>query len=156
MALRGVRGAVARGQRRATLFGVLLGLFVLRVAAQLWQAIWPNAFLPPFEAWQSGTLPYPALVGSQVVIIVGSLWFLRGMARGSLAPRRALGRVLAWVGGVYLAGSAFRLVAGLTFLREVPFFAVLLPAFFHLMLASMVLVAADFHVRGAAPGYGNP
>lgn len=100
------------GQRRAALFGVLLALFAFRVAAQLGQALWPSVLLPPFEAWQSGALPYPALVASQAVILAGSLWFLRGMARGSLEPRRTLGRILAWVGGVYLAGAAFRLVAG--------------------------------------------
>jgi hypothetical protein len=135
---------------RAVLFALLLGLFVFRVVAQLWQAFSPTALLPPFGAWQSGTLPYAALFASQVAIIAFCLWFLRAMVRGSLEPRKALGRTLAWLGGAYLAGSAFRLVAGLTFLAHLTFFAAILPAIFHLVLASMVLVAADFHLRGQA------
>ena len=47
----------------------LAGLFVLRVLAQLIQAIHPLAFLPPFQAWHGAVLPYPLLVASQIAVI---------------------------------------------------------------------------------------
>ncbi len=49
--------------------GLLTVLFGFRVVAQLVQAWHPLRFLPPFEAWHSGALPYGWLVGTQVVIM---------------------------------------------------------------------------------------
>ena len=53
-------------------FNILLALFLmfaLKVAAQLIQAFDPVPFLPPFAAWNSGALPYPLLVLSQMLIM---------------------------------------------------------------------------------------
>ena len=47
----------------------LLLLFVARVLAQLIQLLWPNDLLPEFAEWQSGTLPYGALLASQIAIV---------------------------------------------------------------------------------------
>ena len=43
----------------------------------------------------------------------------------------------------------FRLIGGLTFLRDVPWFQAILPTIFHLVLAGFLLVLADFHLRFA-------
>ncbi|MDE0207469.1 MAG: hypothetical protein OXP66_15765, partial [Candidatus Tectomicrobia bacterium] len=48
---------------------MLTALFVLRVCAQLVQALYPVGWIPEFEAWQSGVLPYPVLLASQFGII---------------------------------------------------------------------------------------
>ncbi|HNK14812.1 MAG TPA: hypothetical protein PLZ20_09620, partial [Nitrospira sp.] len=53
------------------LLGLLL-LFLFRVLAQMIQLVAPVAVLPPFHAWQSGALPYPVLVGVQVLILAGA------------------------------------------------------------------------------------
>ena len=132
--------------RRAAVFGVLLLAFIGRVVLQLRQRLDPTPALPPFEAFQSGALPYPALLASQAAIIAVGLFILRGLLTQSWRPNPKLGRVLRILGGVYLAAAAFRLVAGLTILRHVAFFALPIPSTFHMVLAGMVLVVADFHL----------
>ena len=126
---------------------VLVGLFAFRVVAQLIQLVAPTSFLPPFDAWHSATLPFPALVAGQVVIIVGCTILIVRMWRRQALPRAALGKVLLWLGAIYFVGALFRFVAGFTFLADKAFFAAHLPAFFHIALASLVLTFADYYRR---------
>ncbi|MEM8926380.1 MAG: hypothetical protein AAGD35_22980 [Actinomycetota bacterium] len=120
----------------------LAALFVARVVAQLVQSVTTVDALPPFDAWQSGALPYPALLASQVAIVGAQALVIRAIAerRFSLAPgRRAL---LAALGAVYLVFMVFRLIAGLTFLDGDGWFDAFLPSVFHIVLAAFVLVTA--------------
>lgn len=124
-----------------------MAAFLFRVGAQAVQAWRPVAWLPPFEAWHSATLPYSLLLASQLVIFAAQLWMLVAMLRGRHRPRRWFGVALLVLGGAYFAFMLFRLVGGLTFLRDVPWFRVILPTIFHLVLAALLLVLADFHLR---------
>ena len=54
---------------RAKLLWVLLALFALRVTGQLLVVAGLAPFLPPMEDWQSGLLPYPLLLASQILIL---------------------------------------------------------------------------------------
>jgi hypothetical protein len=47
----------------------LLALFALRVLGQLLVLLGVAPFLPPMDDWQSGLLPYPLLLASQVLIL---------------------------------------------------------------------------------------
>ena len=130
---------------------VLLFLFILRVAAQLVQAVRPTPRLPPFAAWQSGTLPYPALLAFQAAIIgLAGMLMLRMSARPQTTSVR-LGMVLLAVGGVYMTGAALRLAAGLTILADHSFFGALIPGAFHLVLAAMVLVFGHYQFTSGRP-----
>jgi hypothetical protein len=136
---------------RPILFAILLAAFVFRVGAQLIQALAPTNDLPAFDKWQSGTLPYPMLLASQFIIIAAASWATWAMWNGKPEPQPRLGRVMVWIGWVYLVGAAFRFFAGLTFLSDVAFFDVHLPGFFHIVLASMVLIFAA-HLADEARG----
>ena len=68
-------------QGYAVALWVLLGLFVLRVAGQLLIAMGAGGFLPPWEEWFSGALPYPALLTSQLLIL-----FLYGAIARDVTP----------------------------------------------------------------------
>lgn len=125
---------------------VLLGLFVFRVVAQLVQLFTPTPILPSFEAWHSGTLPYGLLLAFQIAIIVFSAWFIRGLWIGQIKRDRRLGIGLAWIGGLYFAGSVARVVAGLTFARQNPFLSAHLPGVFHIVLAAMIVTAAHYYL----------
>ncbi len=48
---------------------VALGLFCLRVVAQLLVATLPVSFLPQMEEWFSGLVPYPSLLVFQFLIV---------------------------------------------------------------------------------------
>jgi hypothetical protein len=119
---------------------VLLIAFLGRVIAQLIQLVAPTDLLPEFSAWQSGALPYALLLASQVVIIAVSLWLIARLWTGSLRRRPRLGLACLVFGAIYFAFMFFRLIAGLTFLAGAPFFGAILPAIFHLVLATMLLI----------------
>ena len=139
------------------LMAVLAILFALRVLAQLVQAVYEVPLLPPFEAWQGSGLPYPVLLGSQAVILALVVLALRQVKRGTITPSpwQYLGCFA--LGGLYLAVMAFRLVAGLTFLAENEWFASGIPALFHIILASLILIFGHYlltlgHGKGRKSG----
>ena len=122
----------------------LVGLFVARVLAQLIQAVHPVSVLPPFEAWHGAVLPYPLLVAVQVVIILMLAWIAWRVRNDTISPRRWKYRMCFGLGGVYFGFMAFRLLAGLTFLADHAWFSKSLPAFFHVGLATFILVLGQY------------
>jgi hypothetical protein len=149
----GSRGTehVDGGRWHAKVLSILLALFIFRVSAQLVQRLWPTPLLPPFDAWQSGALPYGMLVAAQVLIIGGVAAIIVKMSRGSLKPRRKIGTALLVLGGLYMTGAIFRVVAGMSFLSNVWFFRAMLPGLFHIVLAGIVLVLGHFHMATRRP-----
>ena len=138
-----------RARQHAIWLVVLLALFVFRVLAQLLQWTFPVSWLPSFAAWHSATLSYPVLVGSQIAIIIVAIWLIRGLLRDAIVPNPLVGRVLSWFGAVYFAGSVLRLLVGSTFGRDNAFLGAYLPGIFHVVLALMVLTAANYYRNGA-------
>ena len=121
---------------------VLALAFLGRVLAQVIQAVGEVGFLPEFDAWQSGALPYPVLLASQIVILaLQVLIIIRVRAeRLRLTVRSSL--IVAGLGAAYFGFMAFRLVAGFTFLQGHEWFDAPLPSTFHLVLASFVMATA--------------
>ena len=122
----------------------LAALFVLRVLAQAVQWAGPVPFLPPFDTWQGSGLPYPTLLASQVLIVALLARALVVVRSQSIRPASWKHRACFVLGGAYFAAMAFRLAAGLTFLSDVGWFAESLPALFHLVLATFVLLFGHY------------
>jgi hypothetical protein len=124
---------------------LLLALFIVRVVAQPLALLPSAAFLPSFESWHSGLLPYPALVAAQLLIIA---WLARTawrLSKGEVTPSYRVGISMLTVGTVYFAIMLVRLVLGLTILSSNRWFSSILPTVFHLVLASYLLVYGHFH-----------
>jgi uncharacterized protein len=135
---------------------LLLALFVARVIAQPIALLTSAPFLPPFESWHSGVLPYPALVGAQLLIIA---WLARTawrFSRSDVIPRYRLGVWMLALGGVYFTTMLVRLALGLTVLSTNRWFSSALPTTFHLVLASYLLVYGHFHFRYGAIARRSP
>lgn len=125
----------------------LLLIFSFRVLAQLLQAIYPLNFLPAFEAWHSDSLPYSILLLIQIVIIIlfgRVIWKLRC---NGITPNYRWGKMWLTVGAIYFSFMLFRLLAGLTFAADHGWFGAVIPAFFHLDLASFLMVYGYFHYK---------
>ncbi|HEX7969793.1 MAG TPA: hypothetical protein VF502_16335 [Stellaceae bacterium] len=137
------------GRRYTPALSLLLLLFCIRVAAQLIQRGFDLPFLPRFDAWHSGTLPYGLLVASQFLIIGVCLWLIVRIHQGTLGPGPRRHVVVLALGAIYFAAMAFRLVAGSTFLAGHAWFATRLPAIFHIVLASFVLTVGHYLWRRA-------
>lgn len=129
---------------------LLAGLFGLRVIAQLFQALYPVSFMPPFQAWHGAVMPYPVLVASQFVVILVIAVILLRVKADAVVPRRWKYRLCFSLGGLYFSFMAFRLIAGLTFLTHHPWFSKSLPAFFHVVLAAFILLLGHYIYQKAA------
>lgn len=123
----------------------LLGLFVFRVAAQLVQAVHPVPFLPSFDAWQSGALPYLLLLVFQLAIIAFCGRVVWQFQSGTVEPSPRAAHVYLPLGGIYFTVMAFRLVAGFSFAATHPWLGAHIPTIFHLVLASFLLLVGFFH-----------
>ena len=123
------------------LLWILFTLFALRVLGQLLVVAGLAPFLPPMDDWQSGVLPYPLLLASQILILgvlaTACVQFSRG--KGFFVhPHRWLATPLWLIGWIYAVGMVARYAA----LRRD-----LIPVVFHVVLASFLLVVAYRHRR---------
>lgn len=122
-------------------------LFALRVVAQPAARVSAWRVLPPFEAWQSGALPYGWLLATQIAILV---WMTRTawrVSRGSYPPVPARGRLVGGVAAVYGAVMLARLGLGATMFAGHWWLDAPLPTVFHLVIASYLGVYAHFHLQ---------
>lgn len=129
---------------------ILLALFCFRALAQLLQRYVELPFLPPFDAWQSGAVPYNALLVSQILIIVFYGWILRRIATNRQQPSRRQGWVFFIVGLIYFFVMVARLFIGVTGLSEHYWFRSYLPTLFHFVLSGYLIVAGYFYLQVTA------
>ena len=121
---------------------MLLALFTLRVLGQLLVFAGVAPFLPPMDEWQSGLLPYPVLLASQMVILAILATVCAHFARGDgyfVRSKKWLGTPLWIIGWLYAIGMIVRYAL----LRRDA-----IPVVFHIFLASFLLVVAEHHRRG--------
>jgi hypothetical protein len=133
---------------RSVLLWLLLLVFVLRVVGQLLVVTGRVPFLPPVDQWESGLLPYPALLASQLAIIgmlaTICLQFTRG--RGFFVyPKKWLARPLWIFGWIYASAMVARYAIWMIFRPEERWTGDLIPVVFHLVLASFLLAVSDHH-----------
>lgn len=140
----------ADAQHLAVWMFVALALFVLRVAGQVLVVTVAPRWLPPMGQWQSGLLPYPVLLGAQLLIIAGLAWVAGqyahrdGWAAAEQHPRA--GVVLVALAATYLAGMAYRYVRRMRRHPDQRWFGGTIPIILHCVLASYLLAAGLFHV----------
>ncbi len=123
------------------------GLFAFRVAAQLAALLFKPNFLPAFESWHGGVLPYPLLLTTQILILICLAWTAWKFSQNFVYPSRRLGIAIISIASFYFLVMSFRLLLGLTILSEQRWFASYLPAFFHLVLACYLFLYGHFHYR---------
>jgi hypothetical protein len=143
----------------AAVLGVLQGLFVLRVAGQLLAVAGRGpSWLPPMRQWQSGLLPYPVLLTSQVVIIgamtyvAASLWFRRRLVP---APGPTVGRAVMRFSYVYAGAMLIRYAIRMATRPDQRWFGGTIPIAFHVVLAAWLFVFGR-HIRGERPHRSPP
>jgi hypothetical protein len=129
------------------ILAILLALFCFRVLAQLLQRYEELPFLPSFDAWHSGAVPYRVLLISQVLICAFYAWILLRIATNRLRPSRRQGWIFFYIGLIYLIVMIMRLAIGLTGLSDHHWFHSYLPTLFHFVLASYLIVVGHFHIQ---------
>ena len=132
-------------RRYALVLWILTVLFCFRVVAQLVQVWYPVEFLPAFDRWHSGALPYHWLVATQGMILGMCLLIVWHLFNNRVIPSPKKGRVLVTLGLIYFGGMCIRLLLGTTVASEHEWFGATLPTVFHLVLALFIMVYGRFH-----------
>lgn len=144
-------GKIKRHRKRYVVtLSILLVLFCFRVLVQLMQRYIELPFLPPFDAWQSGALPYNALLAAQILIVVFYAWILWRMVSNRMQPSRRQGWLFLIIGLIYFSVMASRLFIGVSGLSEHYWFRSYLPTLFHFILAGYLIVVGYFHLQATA------
>jgi hypothetical protein len=134
------------GVSRPVVLWTLLSSFALRVLGQLLVVAGIAPFLPPMDEWQSGLLPYPLLLTSQVLILavlgIVCLQFSRGEGY-FVRQRPSLATPLWTIGWIY----ALAMIVRYMLLRRDE-----IPVVFHIVLASFLLVVAQHHRQALRQG----
>jgi hypothetical protein len=124
-------------------------LFAARVGGQLLVAYVQVDFLPPFERWASGLVPYPLLVAIQFVLIVAMLAIVRDFARGSgifvsLNPKT--GKILIAFSVLYALAMIVRYIVTMTMHPELRWLSGTIPIWFHFVLAAFIYLLGRFTI----------
>ena len=123
---------------------LLLLLFCFRVLAQFVQLSDGLSFLPGFDAWHSASIPYPALLGSQLLIIFVSVFVIRKIHNGSYRANSTRSKILFWLGWLYFISMFARFILSITIMQSHAWFGATLPAIFHMVLALFLLVLGSY------------
>lgn len=104
----------------------------------------PVAFLPPLESFKGSELPDAVLLAAQIVILILFVVVVRRMAAGIrvIALRWTYPTIV--LGVIYFLVMTARLVLGHTILADDKWFAAPIPASFHLVLASAVMLIGAY------------
>lgn len=130
----------------------LTTLFVLRVAGQALVAFGDVTFLPPFERWHSGLIPYPILLSVQLVMIAVMLAIVRDFARGTgffvnLGP--TTGKLLVRFSYLYAFAMVLRYIWTMTLHPELRWLTGTIPIWFHFVLAAFIYLLGRYNCARA-------
>lgn len=134
-----MRSPLTRDRLCLTLWG-LTALFALRVAAQPLALVVPS--LPAFDTWHGNVMPYRLLLASQLLILGIMVTVNRACMREQPSPRPRLAPTLKVLGWIYFSAMMLRLSLGLGMDHAPLWFDRPLPTFFHLILATWLLLLA--------------
>jgi len=131
----------------AVLLAILTGTFALRVAGQFIVSRRAPAWLPPMPEWYSGLIPYPRLLGIQVVMLAAMSLVVIGLALGSPAfadPRPVLGTLLLLIAWPYALSMVVRYVVRMWRHPEARWTGRTIPIVFHVVLATWLFVLGSY------------
>lgn len=125
-------------------------LFILRVCGQILVVVVDIDFLPPFEQWYSGLLPYSVLLPIQILIIGAMLKIVLDFAKRSgffITPKPRAAVFIKWFSYVYFFSMGARYVIAMTLYPELRWFTDTIPIWFHMVLAAFLYTFSHYHLR---------
>jgi len=128
------------------LFTVLL---IGRVLGQVLVALRAPRWLPPMEQWQSGLLPYPALLAGQAVVLTLMIGISIDFSRGAgfwVAPHPRLGLAAVWWSYVYAAAMVVRYISRMARRADQRWLGGTIPIIFHTIVAAFQWTFGMYHV----------
>lgn len=140
MALQGITVSNLHATRGlSTVFWVITLLFLVRVLGQLCVYFLDVSWLPPFNHWYSGLLPYQYLLPAQCLILLLMVKINRDVSRGGgyfSKPGRKTATAIRWFSYVYASSMLIRYAVTMYSYPERRWLGEgTIPIVFHLLLA---------------------
>jgi hypothetical protein len=107
----------------------------------------PVDFLPPKEAWQGSTTPYPLLLSFQIIIIFLFIYGQKRIASGNLPKNASVGKLCLGIGSIYLIAMVVRLFIGILDLIPDLWFHKPISSIFHMVIATYILLLSRYHLN---------
>jgi hypothetical protein len=133
-------------------YGVCLWLFTVlltaRVVGQLVVATSAPRWLPPMDQWQSGLLPYPVLVASQVVVLTLMVWISMDFSQRAgywVRQHPRLGAAALWWSYLYFGAMVARYAVRMARRPGQRWLGGTIPIIFHCVVAAFQWTFAMFH-----------
>ena len=126
-------------------FTILIFVRVLGQIVVVWSA---PRWLPPMEQWQSGLLPYPALLTGQAVALMLMVWISLDFSRGAgfwVEPRPRLGTAALVWSSVYFAAMIARYAIRMMRQPDQRWFGGTIPIIFHCVVAAFQWTFGIYH-----------
>ncbi|HEX6438902.1 MAG TPA: hypothetical protein VF182_17330 [Candidatus Binatia bacterium] len=127
---------------------ILTLLFALRVLGQALVVFFSVDWLPPSEHWFSGLIPYPILLGVQLVMLAVMVKIASEIRRGRgffAKPRPGCCRFLVACSILYAASMILRYILTMTYRPDMRWFGGTIPIFFHWVLAAFLYTWGNFN-----------
>ena len=121
------------------------GTICISCCRALLQSKFSIEYLPAFAAWHSDALPYRYLLVLQALIILLYGYICVQFTLAKIVPERIAGKIFLCLGAGYAGIMIIRLLVGL-FISSPTWFQAYLPIFFHLDLASFLILVGLFHL----------
>ena len=128
------------------LFTILL---VLRVVGQIVVAVAAPRWLPPMSQWQSGLIPYRALLVGQAVVLWLMFWISIDFTRRTgywVVPHPTLGRAAVYWSYVYAGAMVLRYIVLMTKRPDQRWIGGTIPIVFHTFVAAFQWTFGWYHV----------
>ena len=124
-------------------------LLVGRVLGQLIVVLWAPRWLPPMEQWQSGLLPYGALLAAQAVVLVLMFWISIDFSRAAgfwVERRPRLGLVTVWWSYLYAGAMVVRYIIRMARKPDERWLGGTIPIIFHTVVAAFQWTFGMYHM----------
>jgi hypothetical protein len=127
------------------LFTILL---FARVIGQLIVVLRAPRWLPPMAQWQSGLVPYPALLAVQAVVLFLMVWIARdfsGAAGFWVQPLPRLGYIVLVWSYLYATAMVVRYILWMSWRPDQRWTGGTIPIIFHCVVAAFQWTFAQYH-----------
>jgi hypothetical protein len=120
---------------------ILTLLSALRILGQALVVFFSVDWLPATEHWSSQLIPYPVLLGIQLVMLAGMVKITSDVWRGRglfAKPGPAWNHFLIICSVIYAGSMVLRYILTMTYRPEMRWFGSTIPIFFHFVLAGFL------------------
>ncbi len=139
---------------RSAVLWLLQSLFFLRVMGQIYVGLYAPPWLPPWQEWYSGLLPYPVLLPVQIMLLMWMTVISYDNSRDTgwfCVESHRMRHWLRWFAYVYAGSMLLRYVIVMSLRPDMRWLHGTIPIVFHWVLAGYVYTLTVVSAKKSHP-----